>query len=248
MIAAHFKDHLDGFDNLIKVTWKERPTPSQLAGRPDPKEDARVIQGNNQQAHQVRESIRRFMDGLIQLCEIPEVPAIPRAASNESDLIFSEIQELIGKSRLPPEFRTVVSADVTEAQKCYRGQSYKSCVVMLGAALEGLMVGTLQRTDVLAHCVKSPPKAIAKLGTGNPTLANKIGTELGFEDYKNCIHDLIPGSSSLGVDNIQSFRNAIHPWKSIKEPLKYGSFDHSSALHYIASFKKIVEALYNWSP
>ena len=89
---------------------------------------------------------------------------------------------------------------------------------------------------------------IRRLGTGDPALADKIGNDLTFEDYKVCIHDLVQGVETLGVDNIQSFRNAIHQWKTIQEPLKYATFDRARALHYIGSFKKIVESLSQWSP
>jgi hypothetical protein len=94
----------------------------------------------------------------------------------------------------------------------------------------------------------NPPVPIRRIGNRDPRLPDKIGNELSFEDYKVCIHDLVAGSDALGVDNIQSFRNAIHPWKAIQEPLKYGSFDPARALHYIGSFKKILDALAHWRP
>jgi hypothetical protein len=123
---------------------------------------------------------------------------------------------------------------------------------MLGAALEGLMLGTLHRSDVIAHLAQAGAKApgpIRNLGTSNPNLSDKIGDDLTFEDYKVCIHDLIVGSHALGVENIQSFRNAIHPWKSIREPLKYGgAFDSARAIAYLASLKKITESLTQWRP
>ena len=43
----------------------------------------------------------------------------------------------------------------------------------------------------------------------------------------------------MAVDNVQ---------ESIQEPLKYCSFDRSRALHYVASFHKIFQALHAWKP
>jgi len=174
----------------------------------------------------------------------------PRADTHESDSVFSKIIELLDDSLLPHQYKVVVRNDVRDAQNSYGAAAYKACVVMLGAALEGIMLGTLQRSDVITHFAASSavPGPIRRIGSRHPGLADKIGNELSFEDYKVCIHDLIPGSHALGVDNIQDFRNAIHPWKSIREPLKYGAFDRSRALHYLASFEKIVEALHEWTP
>ena len=245
LIAAHFAKHVEAFDKLIVIKWDDRRSLAQFAGKPDQRAEAEQTRKNNPLAIQARAAIIMYIDALIELCDVPELPA---SVLHESDAIFAEIHQMIGKSLLAPDFQRVVTADVKEAQNCYRGRSYKGFVVMLGAALEGVMLGTLQRADVLVACVAKPPKPIARLGTSDPELAKKICKDLGFDDYKTCIHELIPGSGDLGADNIQSFRNAIHPWKSIKEPLKFGNFDYTIALHYITAFKKIVEALYQWTP
>jgi hypothetical protein len=170
--------------------------------------------------------------------------------TQESDAVFAAIADLVTTSSLPQQFKNAVGGDLAEARKAYRARAYKGCVVMLGAALEGLMLGTLQRSDVITHLATaaSVPKPIKTLGTRDPALSDKIGDKLSFEDFKVCIHEMIPGSDDLGVDNIQDFRNAIHPWKSIQEPLKYGSFDQSRALHYLASLHQIVQALHAWKP
>jgi hypothetical protein len=170
--------------------------------------------------------------------------------TRESDAVFTAILELLATSALPQQFKKAVAADISEARRSYRASAFKACVVMLGAALEGIMLGTLQRSDVITHLATASnvPGPIKKLGSKHPALSDRIGDELAFQDYKVCIHELVPGSDDLGVDNIQDFRNAIHPWKSIQEPLKYGSFDSSRALHYLASLHKIVQALREWKP
>jgi len=182
--------------------------------------------------------------------QISERAARGAHATGESDAVFAAITSLVTTSLLPRQFKAVVCGDVSEAQIAYRSGAYKACVVMLGAALEGLLLGTLQRSDVITHLATAAvvPKPIKALGTRDPALSDKIGEKLSFEDFKICIHELIPGSDDLGVDNIQDFRNAIHPWKSIQEPLKYCSFDQSRALHYLASLHKIIQALHGWKP
>ena len=168
----------------------------------------------------------------------------------ESDAVYDSVVGLIQNCTIPQDYKNVVISDLRESQGAYSSNAFKSAVVMLGAALEGLMLGTLQRTDVIVHIATStsPPGPIQGIGTGDPQLAEKIGKDLSFEDYKVCIHQLITGSDALGVDNIQEFRNAIHPWKSIKEPAKYGKFDKPRALHYLGSIQKIAETVCGWSP
>ena len=181
---------------------------------------------------------------------IGEASCASQTDTHESDSVFAAIIDLVRNSLLPQQFKSVVCSDIIDAQKSYRSEAYKGCVVMLGAALEGIMLGTLQRSDVITHLATAAtaPGPIRSVGSHDPCLADRIGNDLSFEDYKVCIHDLIPGSDALGVDNIQDFRNAIHPWKSIQQPLRYGTFDRSRALHYLASLQKIVEALHKWKP
>lgn len=86
------------------------------------------------------------------------------------------------------------------------------------------MLGTLMRPDVLTTLqdAKNPPEALQKLGVKHPSFSERIAERLGFEDYKNVIHQLIPEIEKLKVDSIQSFRNTIHPWLSIKNPTMFG--------------------------
>ena len=173
-----------------------------------------------------------------------------RIGTKESDALFESITDTIARSFLPERFKSIIRADIFDAQKSYHAESFKSCVVMLGGALEGVMLGTLQRSDVITYLATSHaiPKLIKKLGNGDPNLSDKIADLLTFADYKVCIHELIPGSDDLGIDNIQDFRNAIHPWKAVQEPLKFLVFDRSRALHFLASFQKIIEAICPWRP
>ncbi len=206
-----------------------------VGGRSDNSDSDRAERAaNDAKALTAKKRLLALVDALIEL-DSATAPTPPSAT--ESDSLFREIDTWLTRALLPQQFRGVVIPDVTESQVAYRAEAYKACVVMLGAALEGLMLGIRQRTDVLVHLAKmgaAAPGPIRQLGTGDPALADKIGNELTFDDYKVCIHHLIEGSDDLGVDNIQSFRNAIHPWKAIQEPLKYASIDSARpALHRV---------------
>jgi len=249
IIAQHFGNQLEAFDEITKIRWTQLPRIVSLSGRgggDNSRAQASERKSNSAKVENAHKRLASFIDALIELWDLDT----GEADTQETDAVFAEIDRLIAESLIPQQFKTVVAADLADAQTAYRGGSYKGCVVMLGAALEGMMLGTLQRTDVLTHLVTAtaPPGPIRSIGNKDPQLADKIGNELNFEDYKVCIHELIPGSAALGVENIQSFRNAIHPWKSIQEPLKYGSFDRSDALNFVGSLQKIVEAMYQWTP
>ena len=61
----------------------------------------------------------------------------------ESDTIYGAILTLIDSSRMSREFKQIVKSDINESQRSYSAKAFKASVVMLGAALEGLMLGTL---------------------------------------------------------------------------------------------------------
>ncbi|QEG43442.1 hypothetical protein [Roseimaritima ulvae] len=249
LISKHFATDLGAFDQILKVRWVAYPRVIAAAGRrvDNSRTDAAERSGNEKVVQAAYAKLLAHVDAIIELIGVDDSNF---NETTESDSVFSEIENLIDQSLLPTQYKTVVLNDLLEARRSYRASAYKSCVVMLGAALEGVMLGTLVRSDVIAgfSLSASPPGPIRRLGNRNPLLADKIGRDLGFEDYKVCIHELIDGSDALGVDNVQSFRNAIHPWKSIQEPLKYGAFDRARAIHYLGSFKKILDALVVWTP
>jgi hypothetical protein len=249
MIAQYFTDQLEAFDQLIVVRWAAFARVVSLGGArvDNSRTDAAERQAHDQSAQNVHARLLAHMDALIELYDLGGSIS---SNTQESAAIFAEVDQLVATSLLPQQFKSVVAADVRDSQLAYTAGAFKGCVVMLGAALEGVLLGTLQRADVLTFLATStsPPGPIRAIGARDPALADKIGHELSFEDYKVCIHEMITGSDALGVDNIQSFRNAIHPWKTIQEPLKYGAFDRARALHYVGSLKKIVEAVCQWTP
>ena len=246
LISQHFSSELDAFDRILAVRWVAFPRVVG-PGIDNSRTDAAERSGNEAV---VKNAHAKFLAHLDALIELHPVDDGSESETQESDAIFAEIDSLLDNSLLPQQYKSIIAGDVVEAQLAYRSGAFKACVVMLGAALEGMMLGTLVRTDVLISLANStnPPGSVRRIGNRDPLLADKIGGDLSFEDYKVCIHELVSGSDDLGVDNIQSFRNAIHPWKSIQEPLKYNAFDRARALHYVGSLKKILEALSQWTP
>lgn len=79
-----------------------------------------------------------------------------RMGTKESDAVFESITDTINRSFLPERIQSIILSDISDAQRSYHGESFKGCVVMLGAALEGIMLGTLQRSDVVIHLVSAP--------------------------------------------------------------------------------------------
>ncbi len=166
------------------------------------------------------------------------------------DTYFDDIANSIHNSHIEPEIVKVIHSDLQEAQICYRAGAYKSCVVMLGAVLEGVMLGTLRRSDVLSYLktISQPPRSLQRIGLSSPNLRISISQKLRFEDYKNILRALITDVDKLGVDGIQKFRNAIHPWKSVQEPHIYGNYESARAVHHISALKIIVAMLAGWKP
>jgi len=248
-MAQHFSEQLEGFDKLIQVHWTSYPRVFAVGGgvRDNSSVDAAEAAAND---NKVKDAHGNLLNHIAAIIELQGLEAVAGPDTQESESIFLELDHQISESLLPHQFRNVVAADLRQAQLAYSAGAFKGCVVMLGAALEGLMLGTLQRPDVLTYVASIPktPGPMRKLGVGDPRFADKIGNSLSFDDFKVCLHELIPGSDALGIDNIQAFRNAIHPWKTIQEPLLYGAFDRARALHYLASLKKIADAMCQWVP
>lgn len=166
------------------------------------------------------------------------------------DKYFDAIANSIRNSHIESEIVKVIHNDLQEAQICYKFGAYKSCVVMLGAVLEGVMLGTLRRSDVLSYVktMSQPPRSLQSIGLNSPRLRSLLSQKLRFEDYKNILRELITDIDKLGVDDIQKFRNAIHPWKSVQEPHIYGTYESARAVHHISALKIMVDMLVDWMP
>jgi hypothetical protein len=162
------------------------------------------------------------------------------------------IQEL-QTSLIEEEFKKVILYDLEQARLAYKARSLKGCIVMLGAVLEGIMLGTLRRSEVLdkLRSEPNPPSAFRRLGFtrySNAELADQIADNLNFEDYKNMIHHLLPEIDKLKAEGIQTFRNAVHPWKTVKQPNIYGNPDQTRAMNYITSLVILARHILTWIP
>lgn len=188
--------------------------------------------------------------GLEQALRAAGGSKVPLNNLGEAKRYFDNIKDEITRSVIKDSFKEIALYDLDQAQKAFQSEAFKACVTMLGAVLEGLMLGTILRADVLTaiSSSSSPPPIIQSLGLRNPNLANKIADELGFEDYKNTLKHFMPGIEALKVEGIQTFRNAIHPWKSIKEPTVYGNFDEPRAVNHLTSLTILAQYILTWTP
>lgn len=169
----------------------------------------------------------------------------------EADSLFASIREAIKRSSIQSSIKDIAIIDLEQAELSYKNGIFKACVIMLGSVLEAIMIGTLLRNDVLLKLQSDPsncPKPIKKLGLASPDLPNKIANKLTFEDYKNAIHGLIPDIEKLKIEGIQSFRNAVHPWKSANEPNVYRTFELSRAMAHLSSLQILADRILQWIP
>ena len=179
--------------------------------------------------------------------------------------IDSDVQELwdgiktkVASSIIGEGLKSVSLSDLRQAHMAYGSQAYKACVVMLGSVLEGVMLGALSTVRGLAAIRNDPDlpgNITGKNGIGGVSkpeyaadshLARALADKLSFDDYRVLVEKYIPGLSKLGVENIQHFRNAVHPSRVLGNPTIYGDFDKTRAITYISSLLKLVEVMVAW--
>lgn len=186
-------------------------------------------------------------------------PANTKSPKYQADYHFSEISKMIRTLPVEREFVNIALFDLKEAQVAYNNTAYKACIVMLGAVLEGVMLSTIRRSDVLVKLSQMPrqgiPPSILNLGIQNPPLntyemAEKISASrhVGFEEYRQAIKLLIPNIEDQLVRSIQQFRNSIHPYKAMKEPDVFAEPNITQAMMYIPSLEIIVRKISSWNP
>lgn len=178
--------------------------------------------------------------------------------SNEAQAAFLSIRAAVEGSALDQKFKSIVIYDLEQAKFAYYAQVHKASVVMMGAVVEGLMKGTLYRTDILDYIINdtNPPSVINKIPGGlhhpdyndRSVLRQKIAEVLSFEDCRNVIQHYLPHLQHLGVPEIQRFRNAIHPWNCISEPQLYSTYGPQRALAHLMALTMITEAMLSWTP
>lgn len=175
-----------------------------------------------------------------------------KAPKNQALHHFSEIEKLIKNLNIEDSFKTIALFDLNESQIAFNNTAYKACIVMLGAVLEGVMLATLRRQDVLQKITNLSPGQYPSFwgSVTNPTqpfdakaTAEKISndTRIGFNEYKQALTKLIPDLENSKIENIQHFRNSIHPYKAIKEPNTFGNPTLARAILYLSSLEILVK-------
>ena len=176
----------------------------------------------------------------------------------ETDELFCQLKETVQQSVLDEDVRGVIVFDLEQAKVSYSVSAHKACIVMLGAALEGVMLGTLIRSDVLdfieAMPQKQRPHPIKKLQNAPEGVAYAdhlkrkfLGQDSSFDGMRIALESMVSGLNELNVENIQQFRNAIHPSRHIGNE-KFSTIDQSRSIHYLASLVAIARKLVDWHP
>lgn len=177
------------------------------------------------------------------------------------DRFLGEIEDLIKTSKIEKSIADIALYDLGQARKAYKSGAFKACVVMLGAVLEGLMLGTLRRDDVLEAIkqgkIRLPPRVCQALGGTSQSIDDlrcraarkrQGKTGLGFEEYRQAIRGFLPDVEHTKIEGIQNFRNAIHPSMAIKHPDKYSEISEDMAMGFVTSLKGIAESILRWIP
>ncbi|MBE0671277.1 MAG: ATP-binding protein, partial [Anaerolineales bacterium] len=184
-------------------------------------------------------------------------PTNEKSPKYQADYHFSEIRKLIKQIPVEKEFINIALFDLKDSQIAYNNTAYKACIVMLGAVLEGIMLSTIRRADVLQKLNQMPrqgiPPSVLNLGIQSQPIdttemADKISESrnIGFEEYRQIIKVLIPNIEDQLVQSIQQFRNSIHPYKAMKEPDVFAEPDIARAMMYITSLEVIVRKIASW--
>ncbi|MCP4402779.1 MAG: ATP-binding protein [bacterium] len=182
---------------------------------------------------------------------------IPPSELVEAEMFMDDIRKVIEESDIGHEFKKTALYDLEQARVTYKSEVYKACVVMLGAVLEGLMLGTLHRAEVLDE-MKNDPDLSSKIRlrggiqhsdySDKALFAKAIAEQLNFEKFKELISIFIPEIEKLKIEGIQQFRNAVHPWKGIQEPTVYAEFDRARAITHISSLHILAHHILSWTP
>jgi hypothetical protein len=181
--------------------------------------------------------------------------AIPMSGAQR---FLDEIRPKIQESLIEDRFKDTALSDLREAGRAYGSTAFKACVIMLGAVLEGLMLGTLRRSEVL-NVIRSDPDLPGDIGRrlgglqkpeyhDDKALADALADKLSFEDYRVLICRCIPEIEQEGVQGIQHFRNAVHPWKVVQTPNVYGDYDEARAMQHLTSLSILANRILSWNP
>lgn len=182
---------------------------------------------------------------------------LPMAPAREAQAMFKSIRTAIERSSIEDAFKAVLFTDLEQARLAYYVQAYKACVVMLGAVIEGMMLATLRRPELVSLMLEGQnrPKQLDSWigGIGNPdfadrtTFTNAVATKLSFERMRQVLEHYHPELKQLGIVDIQQFRNAVHPWECVTRPDLY-AYGPSRALQHLSGLDLLARELLSWTP
>jgi hypothetical protein len=81
----------------------------------------------------------------------------------------------------------------------------------------------------------------------NTKLAESLANNLDYEKMRTVLEHYLPDLKELGVEDIQHFRNAVHPWKCITQPEVY-KFGQARAMQHLSALHIIAQRVLSWVP
>lgn len=184
------------------------------------------------------------------------VMTISLSPSSDVSKLFAKVSELFSQEMANQDIDTkileIASNDLNQAILAFQGQAYKSCVIMLGAVLEGVMLWKILSPSVMTEVKTSVVNKEGRFldienntkrygGAHDAHFEENIAIKGSYETYKNVINALIPGVKT-GIKTIQDFRNAIHPNKLLRNP-EYDDFSQERAIEFTAAAVSIIKKI-----
>jgi hypothetical protein len=172
----------------------------------------------------------------------------------EANRIFGEIKRTLEQSRMPEDLKNMAIHDVRDSCLAYFAGANKASIVMLGAAIEGVMISVVHNNDVLMDVRTNRPMEIPLLeqcgiANANVPISNVIrnfsnaNRKYGFEEYRAIIVKLLGDIPDVDkLREIQTFRNIIHPLVNISYPA-YQNIDATRALNLLSSMEIICKII-----
>jgi len=167
---------------------------------------------------------------------------------------FRMIRRLLqGCETIDEEIIEIAIYDLDQSEHAYFAGVYKASVVMLGAVLEGAMMGMLTRQDVIDEMRSAEGDKFKRIGTigkgwNHRDFVNKVRERGTFDEYAFAVNQLIRGFESRGVKYLQGYRNAVHPYKVMTDPDLYKVYDEPIAQSHISSMVQAIKLIVKYTP
>ena len=135
--------------------------------------------------------------------------------------------QIVKESKLETDVKAILRNDISNSSITYEHKAWKACAAMIGSILEGVMLGTLLRQDVLDFVVKNQASVVLgrEKNLYDPhikdhrerILSSKNNKNLSYDLLKQFIIEIIPQRKDFDPTTIQEFRNIIHPAVALKD-------------------------------